>query len=61
MTASDYSYALDYITEATNVTSCDAKDVASLIHLLKVVGLNAPEGTCYCTAICIQHSSHHSS
>lgn len=43
----DYSNALDYVAEAVNVTSCDAKEVASLIHLLKVVGLSAPEGICY--------------
>lgn len=44
MTVPDYSVALDYILEAASTTSFDVQELASLLHLLKVVGLSAPEG-----------------
>ena len=44
MTVLDYSVALDYILEAASATSLDVTELASLLHLLKVVGLSAPEG-----------------
>ena len=44
LSAADYAITLEHIVEATSSNSRNVEEIASLLHLLKVVGLSAPEG-----------------